>query len=351
VKEGSAHVNTAKQLHELLKRELESKKYVKGDKLPSVRELSVTYNVNKSTVVNVLATLANEGLIVTESGKGSFVMDVKETQKQIAILFFDTASPFRVETEILAQIQRNIPDGYFLSLHDTAQNYKVFERKIENLIDNGVKGIIAIPPKFYTPKPSDAEHLNRLLGDSVPLVFIIRKVEGVHADFFSMDLDKGIQKAITYLSSIDKKKICIIKHDSQKFVEEELRGLETACHKHNIEVNPDFILDYDDNIETINSKLMAVLPHVDAVIGPDHTLCSLQGVIQSSRKSIPAELSIVGINDVVSHYFSPPLTSVRFPVEKIGVNAIHTIIDRLERGGGTEKIEKNFVPDLIIRET
>src|SRR5690606_13536720 len=139
--------------------------------------------------------------------------------------------------------------------------------------------------------------------------------------------------------------------DSQKFVDEELHGLEAACRKHNIEVNPDFILDYDDNIETMNNKLMSVLPHVDAVIGPDHTLCSLQGVIRSSRKNIPSELSIVGINDVVSHYFSPSLTSVRFPIEKIGVNAIHTIVDRLERGGGAKKIEKNFIPDLVIRET
>lgn len=351
MKEGSANANKAKQLHEMLKRELESSKYAKGDKLPSVRDLSAAYNVNKSTVVNVLATLANEGLIITEPGKGSFVQEVKEEQKQIAVLFFDTVSPFRVETEILAQIQKNIRSGYFLSLHDTAQNYKVFERKIESLIESGVKGIIAIPPKFYTPKSSDAEYLNRLLGDTVPLVFIIRKIEGVHADFFSMDLDKGIQKAVTYLASIDKKKICLIKHDSQKFVDEELHGLEAACRKHNIDVNPDYILEYEDNIETIGSKLMSILPKVDAIIGPDHTLCSLQGIIRNSRKHIPSELSIVGINDVVSHYFSPPLTSVRFPVEKIGINAIHTMIDRLERGGAADKIEKNFIPDLVIRET
>lgn len=346
----SAH--TAKHLHELLKRDLETQKYAPGEKLPSVRELSVAYQVNKSTVVNVLATLANEGLIKTEAGKGSFVLAAKEESKQIAVLFFDSTLPFRVDTEILAHIQRNIKPGYYLSLHDTSQNYRLFEQKIEALAESGnVHGFIAIPPKRYTPQPDDVARLNRILGDRIPLVFIIRSIEGVAADFFSMDLDKGVQKAVAYLSSNNKKRICIMKHDSQKFADEELRGLEIACRKHQIPLNPDYILEHDENIETVKSKLLSIIDEIDAIIASDHLLCSLQWVLRDSGKRIPEDLSIIGINDVVSQYFYQPLTSIRFPVEQIGIHAIYTMISRLEKGGSMEKITKNIVPDLVIRET
>ncbi|TBL79045.1 GntR family transcriptional regulator [Paenibacillus thalictri] len=341
----------AKYLHDILKQELESNKYAIGEKLPSVRDLSTMYNVNKSTVVTVLATLASEGLIRTEAGKGAFVLEPKTEPKQIAALFFDSQSPLRVDTEILGHIQRNMKPGYFLSLHDTSQNYKVFENTIARLVESGVKAIIAIPPKFYTPGPSEVEYLNRLLGDTIPLVFIIRNIEGVNAEYFSMDLSKGIQKAVTYLNSIGKKNICLIKHDSQKFIDEELAGLEFAAQQYNLQINPKYLLEYDDNIERIGNILGSIIHEVDAIIGPDHTLCSLQGVIRGTSKQFPEQLSIVGINDVVSHYFAPPLTSIRFPVEHIGVNAVQTAIARIEGTMPPERIVKNFIPDLVIRET
>lgn len=345
-------VQSAKHLHELLKRDIETHKYAPGEKLPSVRELSVAYQVNKSTVVNVLATLANAGLIRTEAGKGSFVLAAKEELKQIAVLFFDSTLPIRVDTEILAHIQKNIKSGYYLSLHDTSQNYRLFEQKIEALVESGnVHGFIAIPPKWYTPQPDDVARLNRLLGDRIPLVFIIRNIDGVSADYFSMDLDKGVQKAVAYLSSNNKKRICVIKHDSQKFVDEELRGLEIACSKHQIPIYPEYILEFDENIETVKSRLLSILDEIDAIIASDLLLCSLQGVLRDSGKRIPEDLSIIGINDVVSHFFHKPLTSIRFPVEQIGIHAIHTIISRLENEGGAEKTTKNIVPDLVIRET
>jgi len=343
--------NKANHLHDLLKQDLAGNKYARGEKLPSVRDLSTMYNVNKSTVVTVLAKLASEGLIKTEAGKGAFVLEPKTEPKQIAVLLFDVQSPMRVDTEILGHIQKNIKEGYFLSLHDTSQNYKVFEKKIADLVAGGVKGIVAIPPKFYTPTKSEVDYMNDLLGDSVSLAFIVRNIDGIAADYFSMDLNKGIQKAMTYLHSIGKKQICLIKHDSQKFIDEELAGFEQSCRKYGLEMNPKYVFDHDENAERMGSKLGAVLHEIDAIIGSDHLLCSLQGIIRGAGRQIPDQLSIVGINNVVAHYFSPPLTSICFPVEQIGLHAVQTVMARMEGSLGAGKVVRNFVPDLIIRET
>ena len=44
-----------------------------GDKLPTIRELSEALSVNFNTVALAYRDLVNEGVIITERGKGSFV--------------------------------------------------------------------------------------------------------------------------------------------------------------------------------------------------------------------------------------------------------------------------------------
>ncbi len=46
-----------------------------GDKLPSVRSLAVELGINPNTVQKAYAILENDGVIVSISGKGSFISD------------------------------------------------------------------------------------------------------------------------------------------------------------------------------------------------------------------------------------------------------------------------------------
>ena len=47
-----------------------------GDKMPSVRKLSVELNVNPNTVQRAYTELERNGVIVTAPGRGAFVSDV-----------------------------------------------------------------------------------------------------------------------------------------------------------------------------------------------------------------------------------------------------------------------------------
>lgn len=61
------------QLAELIKCEIISGKYQNGDKLPSVREFALTFQVNPNTVQKALQLLEDEGLIITDRTNGKFV--------------------------------------------------------------------------------------------------------------------------------------------------------------------------------------------------------------------------------------------------------------------------------------
>ena len=61
------------QIVEQVKKQIIGKKYLPNQKIPSVREFSMDFEVNPNTVVKALAELENEGLIYTERTNGKFV--------------------------------------------------------------------------------------------------------------------------------------------------------------------------------------------------------------------------------------------------------------------------------------
>jgi DNA-binding transcriptional regulator YhcF (GntR family) len=63
------------QLAELIKSEIMSKKYLTGEKLPSVREFAFEFQVNPNTVQKALQLLEDDGLIITDRTNGKFVAE------------------------------------------------------------------------------------------------------------------------------------------------------------------------------------------------------------------------------------------------------------------------------------
>lgn len=58
-----------------IKKQIISGKLVPGTRIPSVRELALTYKVNPNTMQKALTELEDEGLIKTERTNGKFVTE------------------------------------------------------------------------------------------------------------------------------------------------------------------------------------------------------------------------------------------------------------------------------------
>jgi GntR family transcriptional regulator len=61
------------QIKEQIKGLIHAGQIKTGDQLPTIRELSVDLSVNFNTVALAYRDLVNEGVIITERGKGTFV--------------------------------------------------------------------------------------------------------------------------------------------------------------------------------------------------------------------------------------------------------------------------------------
>ena len=65
------------QLYKVLKRQINNKELLAGERLPSENELSKQYNINRHTVRQSFQKLKDRGLIYSQKGKGNFVANIK----------------------------------------------------------------------------------------------------------------------------------------------------------------------------------------------------------------------------------------------------------------------------------
>lgn len=76
------------QLVEMIRIDIVSGKFKKGQKLPSVRELALIMKVNPNTMQKALVELENEKLIYTERTNGKYVTEdekkLEKIKKQLA---------------------------------------------------------------------------------------------------------------------------------------------------------------------------------------------------------------------------------------------------------------------------
>lgn len=69
----TSHVPIYDQIKEQITGLIHAGKIKTGDQLPTIRELSVELSVNFNTVALAYRDLVNQGVILTERGKGTFV--------------------------------------------------------------------------------------------------------------------------------------------------------------------------------------------------------------------------------------------------------------------------------------
>lgn len=76
------------QLVEMIRIDIVSGKFKKGQRLPSVRELALVMKVNPNTMQKALVELENEKLIYTERTNGKYVTEdeklIEKIKKQLA---------------------------------------------------------------------------------------------------------------------------------------------------------------------------------------------------------------------------------------------------------------------------
>lgn len=82
-----------------------------GDKLPAVRQLAVSLTVNVNTVQRALREMIDEGVIISQRGRGNFVTS---------------------NAEIVEQLKQELIDRYLKQLYDQLHRLNISDEQIIN---------------------------------------------------------------------------------------------------------------------------------------------------------------------------------------------------------------------------
>ena len=338
--------------------------YRTGEKFPSIRQISIKYNISASTSSIVVSRLLADGLLVKKPAQGTFVAGdaaVSLRKKVIGCIFYDFSNQNIVDGMNYDMILKSLPHNYYTVPINTYDRIDLFLKGFNGLLSLGVDGMLVLPPpatEHYAPD-LDTYGLNLDNLHDIPIVFINRRPANYAADLFCYDYANMAEQAAIHLRETGRKRLGIVMADSMTIDEAMLRGFEagvTAKLREQPEL-PDFTVlpysFYTDEAENV----IAQLKKLDGILVSDSMFYTLKDIIRDGGIDIPGDLGVVAMNDsLYTRFFEPNLTAIPYPYQAIGRESVHRLVELIQakdqaggRSGATPDAEPLIPEPHVFR--
>ncbi len=307
----------------------------------SINDIAKSLNVSKTTISFILNGRAQEMRIgdelvdrvlkfVNEVGfkPNSLAQSLRSGKSNIiGLMVEDISNPF------FAKIARYIEDrayqsGYKIIYCSTNNDTKKTQDLIAMYRDRHIDGYIIAPPEGIE------EDIASLLKDNLPVVLFDRNLPKVETDYIEIDNRFSTYNATSHLIEQGKKNIAYITFASkQTQMQARIKGYKNAMKEKDLEPIVKEVM-FNQNEDFIIEPIKAYLKQhteLDAVFfGTDHIgSCGLK-VIQSLGIKVPDDLAVISFDDYdVFKLYSPPISAIAQPIEKIAENVISVLLNKL----------------------
>ena len=317
--------------------------------------------VSLKTVSRVINKEANVSLKTIE--KVQKVIDAIEYQPntsaqtlargktKIIGLLYDTPSPNYISHIMEGILSQCYKSDYEVIIHPCRFNERTLLRDIELMIKRTrLSGVLITPPL------SDMEDLINLLTElSIPRVLISPGAKEINQPSIKTN-DQEASKAMTnYLINNGHKRIAFIKgHPSHRSVGDRVNGFFEAMNEAKINCPNELIESglnsYESGLECAR-KLLSLRNKPTAIFAAnDEMAAGVIRIAQEHNLKIPEDLSVVGFDDSpMTKLISPPLTTIKQPLDLMGEAAAKSLINQLEGVSTAKKITINS--KLVIRDS
>jgi DNA-binding LacI/PurR family transcriptional regulator len=336
-----------------------------GEYLPSERELSQHYVVNRATVRRALAQLAEKGLVEVRPARGAFVRasephsgNGNAAHPLLALVAYASAgSPLMLDVFHAAQLAAQAA-GYDLLFYSThSEDRFEAERReaawLEHCLTRGVDGLML----WHAGGPASHPILRRLQAEGFPLVLLDRRVEGLAFDFVGIDHLAAGYMATEHLIRMGHRAVGHITHPMKlNSVAERRRGYERALRDYGLPMREEWIDFTDDRPANYRDagirRVLEAEPRPTALFAvSDRTALRALREAFALGLRVPEDVALVGVDDIpAASTAAVPLTTVRQPFQAMGERAIERLLARI--GGAAPVPETMLLPaELVVRES
>jgi GntR family transcriptional regulator, arabinose operon transcriptional repressor len=329
------------QVYTALRRQIQSGRLKKGDRLPSEAQLGRTFGASRITVGRAVRDLAAAGLVERRAGSGTYVRNPHTARG----LSFGLLIPDLGATEIFEPICQGMMASPLArehalvwgSLHGSESREARAWQLCQQYIERGVSGVFFAPLELS----ADKDDVNRRIAWAldaarIPIVLLDRTVvpypeRGDH-DLVGIDNRRAGYVITEHLLRLGAQRIAFLAMPhAAATVDAREAGYREALYAWNLPIERALIRRLDPAPDAIDALMKQHRP--DAfVCANDHTAAQLMPALLRLGHRVPDDVRVVGIDDLEYAKLLPvPLTTLRQPTRQLGDAAIAAMLERVAR--------------------
>lgn len=326
------------QLSQMLRRQVKTGRLKPGDRLPSFAEMRDQYGVSQTTIERVFNSLEQDGLIIREHGRGTFVAEKRETPSTGIIAI---AGIERDEWQH-SLYWTHMMEGISAAASRAKMQTLLLDPGIEFTDWNTVDGVLIC---------GQIEGLTSPIDEHIPQISLL--CENPNSRSVVTDDYGAIRQVVEHLLKLGHRRIayliCV-----DPFSRRRVSAYQDALRAAGIEPNSDWVRKltwpFDEQTMFVGQGRDRIREWLDdnwkelgctALIAlNDHIAIGAIESFQEAGYRVPQDVSVVGFDDTeIATYFSPRLTTVEVPLRQLGATGIELLV-RLING---EDIPKETV--------
>ena len=252
--------------------------------------------------------------------------------------------------------------SYLPILTDVHNERSRFERYLEMLLDRRIEALVVLANWLFV----DINLLADLEKSSIPTALIGCELKGDSMSSVIVDNEVGGYLALEHLYSLGHRKIAFIR--GPKALSDSAprwRGIQELRQKVALELDPKLIVDLPESRDPLSSfeagqklteDLLKRKQSFTAILAFDDVTAF--GAIRALAKAninVPKDCSVIGFDDVAaSALCTPPLTTIRQPMQAMGASAVGIVLDGIKSVLEKRKVtasHRKVEPELVVRES
>jgi LacI family transcriptional regulator len=279
----------------------------------------------------------------------------------VGVMVFDITDPYC--TPFLRGIENSLYQSNFLPILTDAHNERSrFERYLEMLLDRRVEGLILLANWLFL----DINLLADLEKSSVPTAIISCELQTDTISSVIVDNEIGAHLALEHLYSLGHRKIAFIR--GPKALADSAprwKGIRNFAKESGLAIDSRLVVDLPESRDPLSSfeagyKLTEDLlkqkrPFTAILAFDDLTAFGTIRALTKAGIRVPEQCSVVGFDDVATcAIYTPPLTTVRQPMESMGATAVSIVVDGINAAlekRETSATHRKVAPELVVRES
>lgn len=335
-----------RQLVEKYKNDILSFRLKPGDRVDSIAEMQRRHGVARETAKRVLNILAQEGYIVQQPGRGSFVVDLGPKRTIWGLIF-----PFysiQYEDLIHEITERAKATGRELRHFCDYNSYEEEIRLVGVMSKERYEAVVVIPTLDETKTWG---FYSRLSSADSPVVLLDHTMTSNDFTFVIQSYDLGVVRAIDYLLGE--------KDGGIAFIENEIWGGRNMVLELMRETYRDFMRSQRPDFEPL------ILPRAAAIQAgelrqrgvtgifccDDLSAIQVIGRLKEQGAEVPRHFNVVSYgNTDLSRFFTPPITTVD-PHNAEMASVLAELVHPATKAAAADKRQYVVHPNLIVRGT